>query len=75
MALFYLISNFGNLRGKKSNLKLLLTIFFLIIVGNPLKRVDFTLWLVMFVTAQKERELLINLVLSSFCCPRGFKLG
>ena len=42
-----------------------------------LERADFTLQLLMFVTAEKERRMFIIFFLSIFvsCCPRGFQLG
>ena len=51
--------------------------FFSIIKETTLERADFTLQLLMFVTAEKERRMLKNFFLSSFCqllSPR-FKLG
>ena len=42
---------------------------------TTLERADFTLQLLMFVTAEKERRMFIIFSLSIFvsCCPRGFK--
>ena len=44
---------------------------------TKLERADFTLQLLVFVTAEKERRMFISFFLSIFvsCSPRSFKLG
>ena len=44
---------------------------------TALERADFTLHLLMFVTAEKERTMFIISFFPVFvsCCPRNFKLG
>ena len=46
---------------------------------TTLERADFTLKLLMFVTAEKEGRMFVLFFLSIFChvsfCPRNFKLG
>ena len=46
-------------------------IFLFRVKETTLKRADFTLQLLMFVTAEKERRMFI---IFFFCCPRGFQL-